>query len=225
MARPTRIEQNTDADAAAEVTARIAYDHEGRVIHRRVAIDTLPAKDVFYRYDLAGKVTAMVYPDGSEACYTYDAAGRLAGVTDAGGNALATYAYDNDGRLATHTVGGTLSTGAYAYNTRDWVTGIDYPGRFTLSQAYDAVGNVTSQRYRRATTEILKAASYTYDGLHLLKTFRLDATHARSYAYDDNGIVTCVGEVVTDIPSLYEVDEESMTRARGMTDPVLFNRF
>ena len=192
VGRPTRIEQNTDADAAAEVIAHIAYDHEGRVVHRRVSIDTLPAKDVYYRYDLAGKVTAMVYPDGTEARYAYDSAGRLAGVTDAGGNALAVYAYDHDGRMATHTVGGTLATGAYRYNTRDWVTGIDYPGRFTLSQAYDAVGNVTSQHYRRAATETRKAASYTYDGLHRLKTFRLGSTHARSYAYDDNGNITRV---------------------------------
>ncbi len=192
VGRPTRIEQNTDADAAAEVTARIAYDHEGRVIRRRVTIDTLPAKDVFYRYDLAGKVTAMVYPDGSETRYAYDAAGRLAGVTDAGGNALAAYAYDNDGRMSSHAVGGTLATGAYAYNTRDWVTGIDYPSRFTLSQAYDAVGNVTSQSYRRATSEARRAASYTYDGLHRLKTFRQGSTHARTYAYDDNGNITRV---------------------------------
>ena len=143
------------------MTARIAYDLEGRVVHWRVAIDTLPAKDVYYRYDLAGRVTAMVYPDGTEARYAYDAAGRLAGVTDAKGIALATYAYDHDGRMSSHAVGGTLATGAYAYNTRDWVTGIDYPGRFTLSQAYDAVGNVTSQRYRRATTGTRKGASFT----------------------------------------------------------------
>lgn len=196
VGRPTRIEQNTDADAAAEVIARIAYDHEGRVTRRRVAIDALPDKDVFYRYDLAGRVTAMVYPDGSAAHYTYDAAGRLAGVTDAGGNALATYAYDHGGRMSSHAVGGTLATGAYAYNTRDWVSGIDYPGRFTLSQAYDAVGNVTSQRYRRATAEAYKAATFiTYDSLHRLKTFSLRSTHTRSYAYDDNGNIT---RVVTD---------------------------
>ena len=127
----------------------------------------------------------MVYPDGSEVHYAYDAAGRLAGVTDAEGSALATYAYDDDGRMATHTVGGTLATGAYRYNTRDWVTGIDYPGRFTLSQAYDAVGNVNSQRYRRAATEAMKAASFTYDGLHRLKTFSLGTAHARSYAGGD----------------------------------------
>ncbi len=134
----------------------------------------------------------MVYPDGSETHYAYDAAGRLAGVTDAGGNALAAYAYDNDGRMATHTVGGAPATGAYRYNTRDWVTGIDYPGRFTMNQVYDAAGNVTSQRYRRATTEARKAATFTYDGLHRLKSFRLGSTHARSYAYDDNGNITRV---------------------------------
>jgi len=196
VGRPVRIEQNTDADAAAEVTARIAYDHEGRVTHRRVAIEGLPEKDVFYSYDLAGKVTAMVYPDGGEVHYAYDAAGRLSAVRDAEGSALAAYGYDGDGRMTTHNVGhavgGALATGAYAYNVRDWVSRIDYPGRFTLSQAYDAVGNVTSQNYRRAATEALKTASYTYDGLHRLKTVSLGATHARSYGYDANGNVTHV---------------------------------
>ena len=67
-----------------------------------------------------------------------------------------------------------------------------YPGRFTLSQAYDAVGNVISQNYRRAATEALKTATYAYDGLHRLKSVSLGATHARSYAYDDNGNVTHV---------------------------------
>ncbi|MCY3774095.1 MAG: DUF6443 domain-containing protein [Gemmatimonadetes bacterium] len=227
VGRPVRIEQNTDADAAAEVTARIAYDHEGRVIHRRVTIGTLPAKDVFYTYDLAGKVAAMVYPDGSKIHYAYDAAGRLAGVTDAEGNALATYAYDHDGRMTSHAVGGALATGAYGYNLRDWVSGIDYPGRFTLSQAYDAVGNVTSQNYRRATTETRKAATYTYDGLHRLKTFSLDATHARSYAYDDNGNITRVVTGSDTTTYAYSRDTtpnrlDSLTVA-GSTDTFLYD--
>ena len=231
VGRPTRIEQNTDADAAAEVITLLAYDHEGRVTRRRVAIDTLPDKDIFYRYDLSGKVTSMVYPDGSEAHYAYDEAGRLAGVTDAEGNALAAYGYDGDGRMTTHivghTVGGALATGAYGYNVRDWVSSIDCPGRFTLSQVYDAVGNVTSQRYRRATTEGLKAASYTYDGLYRLKTFNLDATHARSYTYDDNGNVT---HVVTDgVAATYAYSRgstpnrlDSLTVA-GSTDTFVYN--
>ena len=227
VGRPTRIEQNTDADAAAEVQALIAYDHEGRVTHRRVTIDTLPARDIFYSYDLSGKVPAMVYPDGSEVRYAYDAAGRLAGVTDAEGNALAAYAYDHDGRMTTLAVGGALATGAYGYNVRDWVSGISYPGNFTMSQAYDAVGNVTSQSYRRAAAEALKAASYTYDGLYRLKTFNLDATHARNYAYDANGNVT---HVVTDgVAATYAYSRgstpnrlDSLTVA-GSTDTFVYN--
>ena len=227
VGRPTRIEQNTDADAAAEVIARIAYDHEGRVTRRRVTIDTLPARDIFYSYDLSGKVTSMVYPDGSEVRYAYDEAGRLAGVTDAEGNALAAYAYDGDGRMTTLAVGGALATGAYGYNVRDWVSGISYPGRFTMNQVYDVVGNVTSQSYRRAAAEALKAASYTYDGLYRLKTFNLDATHARSYTYDDNGNVT---HVVTDgVAATYAYSRgstpnrlDSLTVA-GSTDTFVYN--
>ena len=231
VGRPVRIEQNTDADAAAEVTARVAYDREGRVTRRRVAIEGLPDKDVFYSYDLAGKVTAMVYPDGGEVHYAYDAAGRLAGVTDAEGNALATYAYDGDGRMTTHkvghAVGGALATGAYAYNVRDWVSRIDYPGRFTLSQAYDAVGNVTSQRYRRAATEALKTAIYAYDGLHRLKSFNLGTTHARTYAYDANGNVTHVatgGDTATYAYSRGSTPNQldSLTIA-GSTDTFVYN--
>ena len=51
----------------------------------------------------------MVYPDGSEAHYAYDEAGRLAGVTDAEGSALAAYGYDNDGRMTTLQSGATRS--------------------------------------------------------------------------------------------------------------------
>ena len=94
VGRPTRVEQNTDADAAAEVITLLAYDHEGRVTRRRVSVDTLPDKDIFYRYDLSGKVTSMVYLDGSEVHYAYDEAGRLADVRDAEGNALGAYGYN-----------------------------------------------------------------------------------------------------------------------------------
>ncbi len=235
QARGTAGAHRADSDAAAEITARIAYDHEWRVTHRRVAIEGLPDKDIFYSYDLAGKVTAMVYPDGGEVHYAYDAAGRLAGVTDAEENALAAYSYDNDGRMATHSVGhtvggavgGAVATGAFGYNVRDWVSRIDYPGRFTLSQAYDAVGNVTSQRYRRAATEGLKTATYAYDGLHRLKTVSLGATRSRSYAYDANGNVTHVatgGDTATYAYSRGSTPNQldSLTVA-GSTDTFVYN--
>ena len=108
------------------------------------------------------------------------------------------------------------------------MSGISYPGKFTLSQAYDAVGNVTSQSYRRAASETLKAASYTYDGLYRLKTFNLDATHARSYAYDDNGNVTHVvtgGDTATYAYSRGSTPNrlDSITVAGSATDTFVYN--
>ena len=200
--RLTKVEENTDSDAAAEVIHRYAYDHLGSVRVKKVTVEGLTGdKTVRYAHDLAGRVTRLIYPDGTQARYAYDGAGRLAGVWDEQGNTLAAYTHTAAGNIATHTVGATHSvgrgagggivTGAYAYNAREWVTGIDYPGKFTVTQQYDAAGNVASQRYHRAATETARAAVYTYDNLHRLTAFDLDdGASTRAYEYDRNGNIT-----------------------------------
>ena len=127
----------------------------------------------------------------------YDGAGRLVRVWDEGGNTLARYTHTATGNIATHIVGDDagegIVSGAYTYNAREWVTGIDYPGKFNLRQLYDAAGNVASQRYHRAASETASAASYAYDALHRLSGFDLDGGVTRSYQYDRNGWTTSVG--------------------------------
>ena len=97
----------------------------------------------------------------------------------------------------------------------------------TLTAYTHTAGNVTSQRYRRATTEPRKAAAFTYDGLHRLKSFRLGSAHARTYAYDDNGNVT---RVVTDGDTATYVYTRSSTPNRldqitegSTTDTFVYN--
>ena len=196
--RLTKVEENTDADADAEVRHHYAYDHLGNVRVKRVEIEGLTGtRTVEYIHDLAGRVTRLIYPDGAQARYAYDGAGRLARVWDAQGNTLAAYTHTAAGNIGTHIVGHAVGdgivTGTYAYNAREWVTGIDYPGKFTIDQQYDNVGNVSSQNYRRAPSESLKSAAYAYDNLHRLTGFDLDGgAHTRSYAYDRNGNITRV---------------------------------
>ena len=191
--RLSKIEENTDADAAAEVVHIYAYDHLGSVRVKRVEIDGLTGtRTIEYVHDLAGRVTRLIYPDGAQARYAYNGAGRLSRVWDEQGNLLAAYAHTAAGNIDTHVVGHAVGddivTGTYAYNAREWVTGIDYPGKFTVSQQYDAVGNVSSQNYRRAASESEKAAAYTYDNLHRLTGFNLDSgSSTQSYEYDRNG--------------------------------------
>ena len=204
MGCSTRFEENTDADAAAEVIHRYAYDHLGSVRVKRVSIEGLTgARTIEYVRDLAGRVTRLIYPGGAQVRYAYDGAGRLARVWDAKGNTLAAYTHTAAGNIATHTVGATHSvghgagggivTGAYAFNAREWVTGIDYPGKFTVTQQYDAAGNVASQRYHRAATETARAAAYTYDNLHRITGFDLyGGASTQAYSYDRNGNITRV---------------------------------
>lgn len=207
--RLSKVEENTDWDAAAEVAHRYAYDHLGNVRVKRVEIDGLAgARTVAYVHDLAGRVNRLTYPDGSQARYAYDGAGRLSRMWDERGKTLARYTHTAAGNIDTHTVGNIkthlvghvaghgadegggdgIATGTFTYNAREWVTGIDYPGRFTVTQTYDVTGNVTSQRYRRAAPEALRTASYAYDRLHRLTYFNLaGAGKTRRYEYDRNG--------------------------------------
>lgn len=83
--RLTKIEENTDGDTAADVNVLLAYDREGRIHLKQQTVDGLAANSVQYAYDLAGRVTKIVYPGATKARYIYDPAGRLKRVTDAAG--------------------------------------------------------------------------------------------------------------------------------------------
>ncbi len=110
---------------------------------------------------------------------------------DAQSNTLASYTHTAASNVATHVVGegagDGIATGTFTYNLREWVTEIDYPGKFTVGQRYDDVGNVTGQSYKRAASETPKAAAYSYDRLHRLTAFNLSGGQRRYYSYDRNG--------------------------------------
>ena len=198
--RLSKVEENTDADAAAEVVHRYAYDHLGNVRVKQVEIEGLTgAKTATYTHDLAGRVTRLVYPDGAQARYAYDGAGRLSRVGDANGNTLAAYTHTAAGNIATHIVGqgagdttaDGVVTGTYTYNPREWVTEIDYAGKFSSELTYDLAGNVTRQEYSHGGAAS-KTADYAYDALYRITGFDLTGGTSRDYAYDRSGNLTSV---------------------------------
>ena len=185
--RLTKVEENTDADAAAEVVHEYAYDHLGSVRVKQVEIEGLTgAKTAAYTHDLAGRVTRLVYPDGAQARYAYDGAGRLNRVGDANGNTLAAYTHTAAGNIETHVAGEDVVTGTYTYNPREWVTEIDYAGKFSSELTYDLAGNITRQVYSLGGAAS-KTADYAYDALYRITGFDLTGGTSRDYAYDRNG--------------------------------------
>ena len=187
--RLAMVEENT-ADAGAEVVHAYAYDHLGNVRVKQVTIGGLTGeKTIEYVHDLAGRITRLIYPDGSQARYAYDSAGRLSRIWDAQGRTLASYTHTAAGNIDDHVVGDGIVTGAYTYNARDWVTGLDYAGAFRSTLTYDPVGNITRQVYRRGSDES-KTANYAYDDLYRITGFDLAGGESRDYAYDRNGNIT-----------------------------------
>ncbi len=196
--RLTKVEENTDVDATAEVTHLYAYDHLGNVRVKQVTIDGLTgARTLEYVHDLAGRVTRLIYPDGSQARYAYDSAGRLSRVWDAQGKTLAAYTHTAAGNIATHTVGDGVGDGAgdgivigaYTYNAREWVTDLNYAGKFKSALTYDPAGNVTRQVHRHGSAASI-TADYDYDDLYRITDFDVSGSASRDYAYDRNGNIT-----------------------------------
>ncbi len=190
--RLVKVEENTDADAAAEVVHRYAYDHLGNVRVKKVTIDGLTGdKTVEYAHDLAGRVTRLVYPDGAQARYAYDGAGRLARVWDAEGNTLAAFTHTAAGNIAAHAVGDDVATGTYTYNPREWVNGIDYAGTFSSTLTYDLAGNITRQVYDHGAAAA-KTADYAYDDLYRITDFDVTGGVSENFTYDRSGNIKTV---------------------------------
>ena len=204
--RLIKIEENTDADAAAEVVHRYAYDHLGNVRVKKVTIDGLTGdKTVEYAHDLAGRITRLVYPDGAQARYAYDGAGRLSRVWDAQGNTLAAFTHTATGNIAKHIVGSGIVTGAYTYNPREWVTGIDYTGTFYSTLTYDLAGNVTRQVYGHGAAAS-KTADYAYDNLYRITGFDLTGGVSEDFTYDRSGNIKTVASGGSTLTYKYSSD-------------------
>ncbi len=196
--RLVKVEENTDADSATEVIHRYAYDHLGNVRVKQVEIDGLTGdKTLTYLHDLAVRVTRLIYPDDSQARDAYDSAGRLSRVWNAHGKTLAAYTHTAAGNIDTHVVGHTVGDvagdgivkGAYTYNARDWVTDMNYAGKFKSTLTYDPAGNVTRQVYRHGSAASI-TADYDYDDLYRITDFDVSGGASQDYAYDRNGNIT-----------------------------------
>jgi RHS repeat-associated protein len=144
-----------------------------------------------YSYDLANRVTQIVYPSGRIVNYTYDSSGYLTQV-DTKPSSMGT-----DTVLAssiTHKPFGPITGFTYGnsealtktYDNNYWLSTLNtvYSGTYVqeLSYGYDYAGNLTS------ITDGLDSSrdeTYTVDGLNRLHTAS-GAYGSRTYTYDNN---------------------------------------
>ena len=163
-------------------TTSWTYDQHGRVIQKAqlVAGKTLTTG---YSYDAAGRLAGMVYPSGKTLAYGYDALGRVSGITVNGQPLLSGAVYRPFGPVEGWSAG---NGGAYsrAYDNDGGVASIaGQAGANTRSSVftYDAARRITA-----ISDSALPVTSFDYDALDRLTGF-LRGTASQGFTYDANG--------------------------------------
>ena len=167
------------------LVTQLGYDVRGRLISRFVGSELTQ-----FQYDGVGQLTRIILPDSSFMDYTYDAAHRPVGMTDALGNKI-TYTLDAlDNRLKEEIfnpsnvptqqrrrVFDSLSRLAQDVGAYNQVT----------SYQYDANGNLLNR-----TDPLLHTTTQAYDALNRLVQITDPAAGVSRYTFDSNDRLTQV---------------------------------
>jgi YD repeat-containing protein len=165
-------------------TTQYAYDQKGRLLTETRTINAV-AYVTAYSYDAAGRMTGMTYPSGRQVTYTLDSLGRIQAIsTTKDGNTLpvvSSVAYRPFGPAQGFTFG----------NNQTYTRGFDQDGRvasYTLAVQTFAVGFDAASRIAFINDVGTPANSniYSYDNLDRLTNAATPGTPF-AYSYDAVG--------------------------------------
>jgi RHS repeat-associated protein len=125
----------------------------------------------------------VTYPSGAAVSYTFDAAGRVSGLTLNGQPLISGVAYRGSSVVSGWTAANG-STYSRAYDANGRLTGISFvttAGSRTRALSYDPAGRIVGM-----SETGLPAKSFAYDALDRLTGYASGAT-TQSYSYDANG--------------------------------------
>lgn len=184
-----------------DVQAMYGFDADGN----RISMDDV-AGTTNYEYDAAGRITAVILPDGERKIkYTYDKYGNLYELQYPDGSCVV-YDYDELDRLVRITDRDSDET-TYEYDANGNVTKVNRPNNTYTEIAYDDMGNVASVKNMRKVrtlfkekTEEISSFAYTYDTSGLIKSELAkqgDKLVERNFAYDGRGQISTVAERIS----------------------------
>ncbi len=183
----------TEITNAMRQKTRFTYS---RTYNRLASVTDANGNRCVYNYDGKGNLAAVVYPDGSEESWTFDAAGNPASWTNRRGNPI-DYTYDTQGRIThktyadnasvsyTYDENGNIETASdeggtttFTHDADDYLVRIDYPGNRYLIFGYDDAGRRISSK-----DHLGYVINYTYDTSGRLKRLS-DGANADIVLYD-----------------------------------------
>ena len=148
------------------------YNAAGRVTGRKMQVDRGGGYwydiDVGYTWDNEGRVTALAHPDGSNYSYTFDAMGRLSGMSG-GGTASATYGVA--GQLTGLSYLGVTETRVYNDVLQMTRLTAASGGSNVVDMEYVYAAGRNNGRITQAWDHVSgEQVNYTYDSLNRLAT-------------------------------------------------------
>jgi RHS repeat-associated protein len=181
-------------------TLKYFYDNLGRLEHLE---DGTGRQIIHYTYDTVGRLAREEKGNGTGTTYDYDAASRIARLTNLGTNGTILsrfdYTYDLDGNQSSIA---TLSgNNSFTYDAIGQLTAASYANGRSVAYAYDAAGNRTvlndngtNQLYSANNLNeysVAGGASLGYDADGNL-TNRTDSSGTTSYQYDSENRLIAV---------------------------------
>ncbi|QLE55646.1 pre-peptidase C-terminal domain-containing protein [Nostoc sp. TCL26-01] len=211
----------TDADSSFTYT----YDNSDRV----TKVNQGGGRFVEFTYNASGLRTKMVDQTGATTNYLYNAAGRLAELTNTSGGRIIAYTYDGAGRVVREDNGnGTYTT--YGYDAVGQTTSVvnykaDASVNSRFNYTYDNLGRKTSLTTLEGTT------TYGYDAIGQLTSVTLPGGRKIEYLYDaagnrisvkDNGVTTAYTSnnlnqytTVNGVNRVYDQDGNLISKTEG----------
>jgi RHS repeat-associated protein len=169
------------------VTTLFCYNAQGYVIQKSQTVNGHSDVTTYTRSP-AGRLLSITHPSGNQVNYTYDADGRVSGVTATTGSGTTTLvsnvSYLPFGPVSGYTLGnGQAITRTYDANYR--LTDLVSPA-FTLHVARDAMGDITAIGNSAGANPATE--TYSYDPLYRLTAIKeADGSTLESVTYNQTG--------------------------------------
>jgi|GEM_PF-1941889 len=172
-----RLTQMTDGTGSEGYT----YDARGRITSVAKSVTGVGTYTTSYGFNAADQVTSITYPSSKSFTQTYDAAGRLSGITGNGTTYASSFQYNPAEQLTSYTYGNNVVASFVYSPQRLLLEEIKYAKsgatQFHWQYQYAQNGGNNGQITRVVdVTTGGRSATYTYDALHRLKTAVTDGS-------------------------------------------------
>ena len=207
-------------DPAGKVT-EFSYDGGGRLTNETSAAGTAEASTTAWTYDAAGRRKGQTDANGNVYTWVYDAASRVVAETNALGQ-VNTSTYDAIGNRLSRTDGaGIVTTWTYDSLNRVTATG---SGTLSYEYGYDTGGRRTTMK-TKVNNVITDTTTYSYNARDQLLTKIDPSGFTLSYGYDAVGSRTnlSIGSVLNQVYSYDNRNRVSSITGNGKTTMFIYD--